>query len=298
MAYQPVITVIGEALIDLVVTGDSVTARPGGAGFNTAVAIGRLGLAPVFLDRLSRDRFGLLLKTALERDGVVLGLPELASVPTTLAVADIDASGDAHYAFYLDGTSAAAVDADALTAALPDDVAAVHVGTLALIMEPIGSAIEELITKDVSPETLVMCDPNCRPHAITDRDAYLARLTRILHRADVVKVSADDLEYLFPGQDQGSAAGRLLDDGPALVLLTDGSRPVRAFLPGRELTVEVPPVRLADTIGAGDTFGGTFLALWMGDGYTRHDLARVPEVRAALRMTVEAVAVALSDPGE
>jgi fructokinase len=298
VAYQPVITVVGEALIDLVVNGESVTARTGGAGFNTARAIGRLGLAPVFLDRLSSDRFGLLLKSSLERDGVRLGLPELTTVPTTLAVADIDAAGDAHYAFYLDGTSAAAVDSAALRAAMPEDVAAVHAGTLALIMEPIGTAIEQLITKDVAPSTLVMLDPNCRPHAIADRDAYLARLTRLLGRADVVKVSTEDLSYLSPDQDPGAAAARLLDEGPALVLLTDGSRPLRAFLPGQELTVEVPAVRIADSIGAGDTFGGTFLARWIGDGHTRHDLARVPEVSAALRMTVEAVAVALSDPGE
>jgi fructokinase len=296
VAYQPVITVIGEALIDLVVSGDSVTARPGGAGFNTATAIGRLGLTPVFIDRLSADAFGQTLRTSLERDGVRLGLPEPVAAPSTLAVANVDAAGSAHYGFYLDGTSAAAVDIDDLVAALPADVTALHAGALALVMEPIGSAIEQLITKELGPRTLVMLDPNCRPTAIRDRDAYLARLTRLLRRADIVKVSTEDIEYLFPGDDPAVAARRLLGEGPALVLLTDGPRPARAFLPGGELTVEVPPVRIRDTIGAGDIFGGTFLALWTGDGYARDDLARVPEVRATLTMTLEAVAAALSDP--
>jgi fructokinase len=296
VAYQPVITVIGEALIDLVVSGDSVTARPGGAGFNTATAIGRLGMTPVFLDRLSGDGFGRILRTSLERDGVLVGLPEPVSAPTTLAIADIDPSGNAHYSFYLDGTSAAAVDSDMLAAALPGDVTAVHVGALALTMEPIGGAIERLITHDVPPGTLVMVDPNCRPMAIRDRDAYLARLSRLLGRADIVKVSTEDIEYLFPGDHPAMVARRLLGDRPALVLVTDGPRPARAFLPGGELTVEVPPTRIRDTIGAGDIFGGTFLARWTGDGHTRDDLARVPEVRATLTTTLEAVAAALSDP--
>jgi fructokinase len=294
VAHQPVIGVIGEALIDLVIDGGSVTARPGGAGLNTATAIGRLGLAPVFLDRLSGDGFGQTLRATLERDGVLLGLPEPADVPTTLAVATVDESGSAHYGFYLEGTSAAAVDADALAAALPDDIAAVHTGTLALIMEPIGSAIEELITKELSPETVVMLDPNCRPSAIRDREAYLSRLTRIMRRADIVKVSTEDIEYLYPGEPAETAAGRLLGEGPTLVLVTDGPRPVRAFLPGRELSAEVPPVPIVDAIGAGDTFGGTFLALWLGDGHTRSDLGPDAEIGATLRLSIEAVGAFLS----
>jgi fructokinase len=298
VAYQPVIAVIGEALIDLVVDGDSATARVGGAGFNTATAIGRLGVAPVFLDGLSSDGFGRMLRTALERDGVLLGLPDPVSAPTTLAIADIDPSGDAHYSFYLEGTSAAAVGSDMLATALPEDVAAVHAGALALVMEPIGSAIERLLCDGIPPGTLVMVDPNCRPPAITDRDAYLARLTRILRRADVVKASTEDLGYLFPGISAETAAHELLGKGPALVLVTDGPRPIRAFLPGQVLTAEVPRVRVADTIGAGDVFGGSFLALWAAEGYTRHDLGRIPEVRAALRTAAGAVAVFLSEkPG-
>ena len=140
--------------------------------------------------------------------------------------------GDASYAFYLSGTASAALDYAVLAAALPHGVTAVHAGTLSLVMEPIASAIERLITDGLPPDALVMVDPNCRPAAIGDRDAYLDRFERILHRADVVKVSVEDLDYLCPGVPAEVAATTLLGDRPALVLVTDGPRPARAFLSG------------------------------------------------------------------
>jgi len=158
-------------------------------------------------------------------------------------------------------------------------------------MEPIATSIERLITRDVPPHALVMIDPNCRPQAITDQHAYLARLSRILHRADVVKVSVEDLGYLYPGEPAPAAATALLDQGPALVLVTDGPRPARAFLPGQELAVDVPVVKVVDTIGAGDAFGGAFLAWWSDNELTRSDLHRAGPVREALQAAVEVAAL-------
>ena len=172
-----------------------------------------------------------------------------------------------------------------LAAALPHGVTAVHVGTLSLVMEPIASAIERLITDGLPPDALVMVDPNCRPAAIGDRDAYLDRFERILHRADVVKVSVEDLDYLCPGVPAEVAATTLLGDRPALVLVTDGPRPARAFLSGGfggaggEVSVEVPRVEVVDTIGAGDAFGGGFLAWWSGAGLGRKELSSAEPVR-------------------
>ena len=251
------ITVTGEALIDLVIDGDgSPRPRPGGGPFNTARTIGRLGLAPAFLGRLSRDGFGDQLRARLDQDGVTLAVPQLSDAPTTLAVVDVDAAGAPRYRFYLAGTSSAALEYPLLTAALPDGMTALHAGTLALVMEPIATSIERLITTDLPPGALVMIDPNCRPAAIADRPAYQARLARILRRADVVKASVEDLAYLYPGATARAAATALLGQGPRLVLVTDGPRPARAFLPGQELSVDVPAVQVVDTIGAGDAFGG------------------------------------------
>jgi fructokinase len=282
------ITVAGEALVDLVTEPDGrLVARPGGGPFNTARAMGRLGAEPVFLGRLSRDSFGQLLRSRLKEDGVALAVPQPATAPTTLAVVDLDAAGAARYRFYLAGTSASDLDYSVLSSALPEPTSALHAGSLALLMEPIATSIERLITTGVPADTLVMIDPNCRPEAITDQHSYRDRLFRILRRADVVKVSVEDLDYLVPGTPARTAAAALLEQGPGLVLLTDGPRAAWAFLPGQELSAEVPQVPVVDTIGAGDAFGGAFLAWWSGNRLTRSDLHRKDAVRDALRAAAE-----------
>ena len=292
------ITVTGEALIDLVIDGDgSPRPRPGGGPFNTARTVGRLGLAPAFLGRLSADSFGHQLRARLDQDGVMLAVPQLADAPTTLAVVDLDAAGAPRYRFYLAGTSAGALEYPLLEAALPEGMTALHAGSLALVMEPIATSIERLVTTDLPAGPLVMIDPNCRPGAITDRSAYQARLARILRRADVVKVSMEDLGYLYPGAAARDAAITLLGQGARLVLVTDGPRPARAFLPGQELSVDVPPVRVVDTIGAGDAFGGAFLAWWSGNELTTSDLRRPGPVRAALRAAAEVASLTCTRAG-
>ena len=292
------ITVTGEALIDLVIDGDgSPRPRPGGGPFNTARTIGRLGLAPAFLGRLSRDGFGDQLRARLDQDGVTLAVPQLSDAPTTLAVVDVDAAGAPRYRFYLAGTSSAALEYPLLTAALPDGMTALHAGTLALVMEPIATSIERLITTDLPPGALVMIDPNCRPAAIADRPAYQARLARILRRADVVKASVEDLAYLYPGATARAAAAALLGQGPRLVLVTDGPRPAWAFLPGQEMSVAVPVVPVVDTIGAGDAFGGAFLAWWSGNGLAKSDLQRADPVHGALQAATEVASVTCTRAG-
>jgi fructokinase len=293
------IAVTGEALVDLVVEDESpVAAQPGGGPFNTARTIGRLGLKPVFLGRLSQDGFGRLLRGRLERDGVTLAVPDLTDAPTTLAAVDVDPAGAARYRFYLAGTSAADLDYPLLAAARPADLTVLHAGTLALVMEPIAASIERLITADLPPDALVMVDPNCRPQVITDQQAYRARLSRILSRTDVVKVSVEDMAYLFPAASSvPAAAAALLGQGPALVLVTDGPRAARAYLTGQELVVDVPPVQVIDTIGAGDAFGGAFLAWWSANKLARADLRRADPVRAALQAAVEVAALTCTRAG-
>jgi fructokinase len=292
-AADPVIAVIGEALIDLVVSRDGdVAARPGGGPYNTARSIARLGARAVFAGRLSGDGFGRMLRSRLAADGVSLGVPSPSGLPTTLAVADVDEGGAARYGFYLEGTSAADLGFAALSAALPRDVTAVHVGTLGLVMEPIAASVERLVTTSLPTGTPLMVDPNCRPGAIADRAAYLRRLWRILARTDVVKASVEDLAYLFPDVTVEQAASAVLSHGPTLVLATDGPRPARAFLPGTELSVDVPAVAIVDTIGAGDAFGGAFLVKW-----TRGDMNDPEAIRGALAFAAEVAARTCARPG-
>jgi len=299
-----VIAVIGQALIDLVVDeAGGVVARPGGGPLNTARTLGRLGADTMFLGRLSSDGFGRMMRAELAADGVALGVPAPARQPTTLAVADRGPDGTIRYGFYLTGTAGADLEYTVLAAALPARVTAVHVGDLSLVMEPIASAVERVVAADLPPEALVMVDPNCRPAAVGDRDAYLDRLERILHRADVVKVSVEDLDYLCPGVPAEVAATTLLGDRPALVLVTDGPRRARAFLSGGfgglggELSVEVPPVTVVDTIGAGDAFGGGFMAWWSAAGLGRKELGSAEPVREALRAAAEVGALTCTRTG-
>jgi fructokinase len=303
-----VIVVAGEALIDLVVSpGGQVDARPGGSPYNAARSLARLGAETTFLGRLARDGLGSLLRDRLTAEGATIGVPEPSSRPSTLAVATLDQAGSADYAFYLDGTAGADLDYEALKKALPADAAVLHVGDLGLVMEPIGAAIERLVVNDVPADTLLLLDPNCRPSAITDDGAYRRRIGVIARRADIVKASTEDLAYLYPDRSPEQAARTLLDGGSSLVLVTDGPRPARAVLTDSILNEEVPNVTVVDTIGAGDAFGGGFLAWWTAHGLGRAELRRSHEDRAnrhrgdmvgqALKAAVAAAALTCTRPG-
>jgi len=291
------IAVIGEALIDLIVDPEGqIDTSPGGGPFNVARTVGRLGLRPAFVGRFSADGFGTMLRRVLNQDNVCIAVPEPVEAPTTLAVVEVDRDGLAKYRFYLDGTSAADLDRMRLSAALPRDLTAVHVGTLGLVMEPIADSVVSVI-EDLPGEVLLMADPNCRPGAIRDEKRYRDRIARVLHRADVVKVSAEDLEYLVPGVPPHAAARTLLEKGPTLVLITEGARPARALTADEELEVPVPPMPVVDTIGAGDAFGGAFLSWWAGHGLAASDLRDPVLLRQATAAAVEVSALTCTQPG-
>jgi fructokinase len=179
-----VIVVGGEALMDLLVSpGGEVMLRPGGGSFNVARTVARLGAPTMFLGRLSDDGFGRSLRRVLLEDGVALACPDPLPAPTTLAVADLDAEGQARYRFYLAATSAVGLVDEDTAPALATMPTAVHVGSLGLVAEPVASALEAFVG-NLPADVLVIVDPNCRPGAIADGPAYRARLSRILRRCD------------------------------------------------------------------------------------------------------------------
>ena len=281
------IVVAGESLIDLIVGADGrVDAIPGGGPYNAARTLGRLGRPVAFLGRLSTDRFGTILRAGLAADGVDLSLGPSTDQPTLLAVAELNAAGAATYHFYHQGTAAPSLSAADVPDGLPATTSALHVGTLGLVFEPMATTIETLVASAPS-DLLVMVDPNCRPTAIRDPDAYRARLDRILGRADVVKVSVDDVAWLDPGTDPGDAVRRILARGPAAVILTDGDAPVRLFTTTRDTEIPVPSVRVVDTVGAGDAFGAAFLAAWTGGGRGRAELADEAALVRATSFAIE-----------
>lgn len=291
------IVVAGEALIDLILHPDGqLSAVPGGGPFNVARAIGRLGGDVAYLGRLSTDRFGAILRAALETDGVDLEFVATTEAPTTLAVAELDDRGAATYRFHLAETSAPGLELDDVLVALRFRPSALHVGTLGLVVEPMGGALAAGITR-LDPSTLLMVDPNCRPGVIVDRDGYLSRLHGVLARADVVKVSADDLAYMSPEIAVSDAARGLLADGPAVILLTDGARSVRVIGGGYEFELPVPQVAVVDTVGSGDAFGGAFLARWIERGRGTAELADPEAVRDAALVAVEVASLTCGRPG-
>ena len=287
------IVVAGEALVDLVIDpAGGVVAKLGGGPFNTARSIARLGSPVTFFGTLSTDRFGVLLHQRLIADGVADDMVQHSELPTTLAAAELDESGAATYRFYIRDTSAPQVQA----ADLPHGTTALHVGTLGFVLEPMASVFEQCVHA-IGADVLVMIDPNCRSKIISDRDDYMHRLTRLFQRADAVKVSTDDLEYMAPDLDPTAAARRLLDAGPTVVLHTDGGRAAHVHTAAGSLEVPVPTVDLADTIGAGDSFGGAFLAWWLQAGLGRHDLADLEALGAATQAAVQVAGITCTRSG-
>lgn len=284
------IVVAGEALVDLLVQPDGrVDAAPGGGPFNTARTIARLGQPVAFLGRLSDDGFGRRLRMVLAEDGVDASFVEPAAEPTTLAVAELDGRGSATYRFHTAGTSAPGLSAEAIGRAFATRPAAVCVASLGLVLEPMADSLAAAVTT-VDPGTLVMLDPNCRPVLIADRARYLMRLDPVIRRSDVIKLSDDDLEYLVPGVAAIDAARSLLRGGPAAVLLTNGPDLVVVLTPDLEFELEVPAVDVVDTVGAGDAFGGAFLARWIERGLGRADLADETALRDAAGRAIEVAA--------
>jgi fructokinase len=290
------IVVAGEALIDLLATPDGgLRAVRGGGPYTTARTIARLGGDVAFLGRLSTDRFGQALRDGLAADGVALDHVESTDAPTTLAVAELDATGTASYRFYLDGTSATGLGearADAVLAAGP---AALHVGTLGLVLEPIGSVLERLVAR---ADALVMLDVNARPSATPDLAAFRARIRRLATRAQVVKASDDDLAVLAPDRAPELAIHDLLTLGAQVVLRTDGGRAVGIHSAHGARTLPVPPVAVVDSVGAGDAFGGAFLAEWLDRAADPRDLAGdVGAVEAAVTFAIRVAAITCTRAG-
>jgi fructokinase len=258
-----VIVVCGEALIDMVVSGDgSPRPSPGGGPFNTARALARLEVPTAFLGHFSMDDYGRLLADRLAADGASLALASFGPEPTTMAVASIGEDGLAEYEFVIEGTSAPNLTRDMLPAELPPEVDAIHVGTLGLVLEPMGSSLTELVERE-SGKRLVMLDPNIRPLLASD-PRYRLRLHRLISQSTVVKASAEDLAWLYPGIDYRAAANLMLSSGVRLVLVTLGAKGAYGSGGKTRASVPAPRVRVVDTIGAGDAFGAAALA-WLCD---------------------------------
>lgn len=287
------ITVVGEALVDLVIEpSGAVEAKLGGAPFNTARACGRLGADVRFVGAVSSDRFGSMLAAQLEADGVDISALVRVDEPTTLAAAELDEAGAAVYRFYIEGTSAPRLIGD-LDGSGAD---AVFTGGLGLLLEPMASTVESIIESAPSGQ-LVMVDVNCRPLIVPEREPYVGRVERVVARSHIVKVSDEDLDYLAPDLDPINAARRVLAMGPRAVLVTAGRDGVHVLTADGARTVPVAAVDVVDTIGAGDSFDAGFLTWWMDAGFGSDDASDLDRVADAVGAAVAVAGVVVTRRG-
>ncbi|MEP1521230.1 carbohydrate kinase [Ascidiaceihabitans sp.] len=257
----------GEALIDMVPvqseSGQAFLPLPGGAIFNTAIALGRLDVPTQFFSGVSQDLFGAQLAGALEKAGVGTETLVRSDRPTTLAFVALQ-DGQAHYTFYDENSAGRMLGADDAPDIGPN-ITALYFGGISLCADPAASLYADLALRaadDAANHAVVMIDPNIRPGFIQDEPVYRKRLNEMMAVADIVKVSDEDLDWIIEGDaDHATKAQHLQALGAGLVIVTKGRDGACAYLRGGNcVSVSVPSVVVVDTVGAGDTFNAGFLA--------------------------------------
>ncbi|MBE4733523.1 MULTISPECIES: carbohydrate kinase family protein [Streptomyces] len=252
------ITVLGECVADAFAeppaAANELALRvlPGGGPANTAVALARLGTPARFLARLSGDLFGRLFRAHLEASGVDLSYAVAAAEPSTLAVAELDARGQAAFSFHAQNTADWQWTPEELGRVDLAEAACVHTGSLALVRAPGATAVEDFLAR-ASPRATVSIDPNVRP-LLVHPDVYRERLARWCRLADILRLSEDDLELLLPGTTPEQACDRWHAAGVRLVVITLGADGALASLDGERVRVPGVPTQVVDTVGAGDSF--------------------------------------------
>lgn len=292
----------GEALIDMLPrrsTADEPAFAPyaGGAVFNSAIALGRLGAPVEFFSGLSTDLFGQQLVRVLAESKAGTRYAHFSPRPTTLAFVDLK-EGHATYVFYDEGTAGRMLSPENLPA-LADDVDAVLFGAISLIPEPCGSTYEALMAREHT-KRVMMLDPNIRPGFIPDRAKHAERIRRMMAMADIVKLSDEDLAWFGEEGSSEEIVRRWLDGGPKLILITQGARGATAYSREHVVSIQTQKVTVMDTVGAGDTFNAGVLASLHEQGLlTKAGIAALSEdaIRQALALGTKAAAVTVSRAG-
>ncbi len=244
------IWVCGEVLIDILPTGAVV----GGGPANTAKALARLGYEVDFIDGISTDAYGVSVRKELSRDGVGLGLSLTSDKPTCTATVTLDSKGSASYEFLIDGTATF----DFNSSWLPDPErlkpSVLHIGTLVTIIEPGASVLFDWAVK-VGEFAPIVFDPNIRPSVMGDRAKYAAAVEKWVSISSVVKVSDDDIKWLYPTESLDVVAHRWIKAGVSAVIVTRGAKGIIGFTAGGMEEVDGARVDVVDTVGSGDTVG-------------------------------------------
>ena len=292
----------GEALIDMLPRETTLGEKgfapyAGGAVFNTAIALGRLGQPTGFFTGLSDDMMGDILRETLAASKVDFSFAAVSPRPTTIAFVKL-VDGQASYAFYDEGTAGRMIT-EADLPALGNDCEALHFGAISLIPEPCGSTYEALMARE-HQRRVISFDPNIRPGFIRDKQKHIDRVARMAAMSDIIKFSDEDLEWFGLEGDDDARATYWLGQGARLVVLTRGAEGATAYTARFKVSVASERVKVVDTVGAGDTFDAGILASFkMQDLLTKEKIAALTEdqVRRALALGAKAAAVTVSRAG-
>jgi fructokinase len=260
------IWVCGEVLIDLIPGVDGVRVpHVGGGPANTAKALARLGHDVQFIDGISSDQYGVMSRKELLDDEVKLDLALKSDKPTCLAIVSLAENGGASYEFEIDGTATFDFSLDWLPDPSRYKPNVLHIGTLVTVIQPGADVLYDWAIR-VAEFAPIVFDPNIRPAVMGDRDKYQMAVEKWAAISSVIKVSDDDMAWLYPDQKYQDVAQRWIADGAALVVITRGADGLLGIT--ADGSVEVPGVKIevADTVGAGDTVGAIIVEAMIEKG--------------------------------
>ena len=250
--------VAGEVLIDLIPGESKYVAVVGGGPANTAKALAKLGVKAYFIDGISSDAYGQMAKAELHSASVFLDYAQYSNKPTCTAKVTLSSSGSASYEFVIEDTATF----DFSHQWLPDPQrlkpSLLHIGTLATVIEPGASVLFEW-AQSVAQVAPIVFDPNIRPAVLGDRNEYLKKVEIWVAISSAVKVSAEDLNWLYPGKVIDEIVNRWLEVGVELVVVTLGDKGITAYRRNEQTSVDAVKVVVADTVGAGDTVGAVLV---------------------------------------
>lgn len=293
----------GEALIDMLprrtpANEPAFSPHSGGAVFNTAIALSRLGVKTGFWCGLSDDIFGQQLQRDLQASGVDFSLAPMIGRPTTLAFVALK-NGQAQYAFFDENSAARLVSETDLPKLSPNSVEALFFGGISLVSEPCGSVLESFLLRE-SPNRVIMLDPNIRQSFIEDEVAYKTRLNTMMRHSDIVKLSDEDAAWIFGQADTATYSTHLLEMGVKLAIITEGPEGATVFLGDHAVSVPAPRVEVVDTVGAGDTFNAGILEALKKQGVlekSKLNKLSADQLEAMLSRAVEVASCTVSRAG-
>ena len=285
--------VCGEVVIDLIPDGTERKAVVGGGPANTAKALSKLGIATQFIDGISSDKYGQMALKELHKDGVLLDFVKFSDKPTCLAIVSLNSKGGAAYEFVIDDTATFDFSHSWLPDALEKKPLLLHIGTLVTAIEPAATVLFEWAQK-VAKIAPIVFDPNIRPAVMSDRQQYVKQVERWVSISNAVKVSDDDIYWLYPGQDLDQVAKRWLGMGPELIVVTFGDKGLAGYRQDSKISVDAKKVVVADTVGAGDTVGAILVEAIIEDGLDKLKQERLSEM---LDRAARAAAITVSRTG-